>query len=176
MSLDLTDDKSTMVQVMAWCRQATSHYLSQCWPRFMAPYGVTRPQWVNDMICCIPTWIVWFHQTSSTASQRCHDTPWHRTHSLRQKYKQIKYFSHRLQEMWPLLATDIHITVLQTHDDIKKLEIAQSFPKPSRVCLVFIPNDFGSPNCSISQVARAIVLMSIRHWFYMNVSDWCLIV
>ena len=29
MSLDLTDDKSTLVQVMAWCRQATSHYLSQ---------------------------------------------------------------------------------------------------------------------------------------------------
>ena len=32
MPLDLTD-KSTLVQVMAWCRQATSHCLSQCWPR-----------------------------------------------------------------------------------------------------------------------------------------------
>ena len=47
MSLDLTDDKSTLVQVMAWCRQATSHYLSQCWPRSLSPYGVTRPQWVK---------------------------------------------------------------------------------------------------------------------------------
>ena len=47
MSLDLIDDKSTLVQVMAWCRQATSHYLSQCWPRSMSPYGVTRPQWVT---------------------------------------------------------------------------------------------------------------------------------
>ena len=47
MSLDLTDDKSTMVQVTAWCRQATSHYLSQCWPRSLLPYGVTRPQWVK---------------------------------------------------------------------------------------------------------------------------------
>ena len=46
-SLNLTDDKSTLVQVMAWCRQATSHYLSQCWPRSLSPYGVTRPQWVN---------------------------------------------------------------------------------------------------------------------------------
>ena len=27
MSLDLSDDKSTLVQVMAWCHQATSHYL-----------------------------------------------------------------------------------------------------------------------------------------------------
>ena len=47
MSLDLTDDKSTLVQVMAWCRQATSHYLSQCWPRSPSPYGVTRLQWVK---------------------------------------------------------------------------------------------------------------------------------
>ena len=47
MPLDLTDDKSTLVKVMAWCRQATSHYLSQCWPRPLSPYGVTRPQWVK---------------------------------------------------------------------------------------------------------------------------------
>ena len=47
MSLDLTDDKLSLIQVMAWCRQATSHYLSQCWPRSMSPYGVTRPQWVT---------------------------------------------------------------------------------------------------------------------------------
>ena len=47
MSLDLTDDKSTLVQVMASCHQATSNYLSQCWPRSLAPYGITRPQWVN---------------------------------------------------------------------------------------------------------------------------------
>ena len=33
MSLDLTDDKSTLGQVMAWCRQATSHCLNQCWPK-----------------------------------------------------------------------------------------------------------------------------------------------
>ena len=50
MSSDLTDDKSALVQVMVWCRQATSHYLSQCWPSSMSPYGVTRPQWVNSLI------------------------------------------------------------------------------------------------------------------------------
>ena len=42
-------DKATLVQVMAWCRQATSHYLSQCWPRFMSLYGVTRPQWLISL-------------------------------------------------------------------------------------------------------------------------------
>ena len=50
MSLDFTDDQSTLVQVMAWCRQATSHYLSQCWPRSLSPYGVTRPQWIKDSV------------------------------------------------------------------------------------------------------------------------------
>ena len=47
LSLDLTDDKSTLVQVMAWCRKATSHYLSLCWPRSLSPCSVTRPQRVN---------------------------------------------------------------------------------------------------------------------------------
>ena len=32
---------------MAWCHQATSHYLCQCWPSSMSPYGITRAQWVN---------------------------------------------------------------------------------------------------------------------------------
>ena len=50
MPQDLTDDKSTLVQVMAWCRQATSHYLNQCCPRSPTPYGFTRPQWVNFVL------------------------------------------------------------------------------------------------------------------------------
>ena len=39
------DDDLTSVQVSAWCRQAASHYLSQCWPRYMSPYGTTGLQW-----------------------------------------------------------------------------------------------------------------------------------
>ena len=49
MPLDLNYEKSTLVQVMAWSRQTTSHYLSQCWPRSLLPYGVTRPQRVNGI-------------------------------------------------------------------------------------------------------------------------------
>ena len=45
-SFDLTE-KSAWVQVMACCHQATSHYLNQCWPSSVSPYGITRPQWVN---------------------------------------------------------------------------------------------------------------------------------
>ena len=41
--LDFFDDQSTLVQVMALCRQATRHYLSQCWPRStgISPYMVS---------------------------------------------------------------------------------------------------------------------------------------
>ena len=42
-----TNEKSTLIHVMAWCHQATSHYLSQWWPRPVSPYGITRPQWVK---------------------------------------------------------------------------------------------------------------------------------
>ena len=47
MSLDFTYDQSALGAVMAWCRQATSHYLNHCWPRSPTPYVVTRPQSVN---------------------------------------------------------------------------------------------------------------------------------
>ena len=50
---------STLVKAMAWCRQATSHYLSQCWPRSLAPYGVTRRQWVNLDIANHLLLVVW---------------------------------------------------------------------------------------------------------------------
>ena len=39
------DYKSILVRVMVWCRQATNHCLSQCWPRLVSPYGVTMPEW-----------------------------------------------------------------------------------------------------------------------------------
>ena len=43
LSTHLVDDMSALIQVMAWCRKATSHFLSQCWPRSILPYAVTRP-------------------------------------------------------------------------------------------------------------------------------------
>ena len=51
MPQNFINGKSTLVQVMAWCHQATSHYLSQCWPRSLSPYGVTRRQRVKNVRC-----------------------------------------------------------------------------------------------------------------------------
>ena len=40
------DYKSTLVQVMVCCHQASSYYQSQCWPRSISPYGVKWLQWI----------------------------------------------------------------------------------------------------------------------------------
>ena len=45
----LSMKKSTLVQVMACCHYAKSHYLSQCWHRSVSPYSITRPQRVNTL-------------------------------------------------------------------------------------------------------------------------------
>ena len=67
MPQDLTDDKSTLVQVMAWCHQAASHYLNQCWPKSPMSYGVTRPQWVKYKWCCLLL-LPWEWYTNITTS------------------------------------------------------------------------------------------------------------
>ena len=54
---------TALVQVMAWRRQATSHYQSQCRPRSLPPYGVTRPQWVNSLW---PIYTIWWHRSGPT--------------------------------------------------------------------------------------------------------------
>ena len=44
------DNKSTMVQIMAWCHQTSSHNPVHCWPKSVSPYGITTPQWLNTWI------------------------------------------------------------------------------------------------------------------------------
>ena len=47
MPLDLAYEKSTFVQLMAWCCQAISHYLRQY--RSRLSYAITRLQWVTSI-------------------------------------------------------------------------------------------------------------------------------
>ena len=73
MPWDLTDDKSRLVQVMAWCCQATSHYLGQCWLSSLSSYGVTRPQWVNPQLHLLKTEcynLMIFHAGNATSLLR----------------------------------------------------------------------------------------------------------
>ena len=83
MPLNLTDDKSTLVEVMAWCHQATSHYLNQCWPSSMSLYGVTRPQWVNFML----TFSVGDILACKGWCMKCHPYAWVINSSVAVRYK-----------------------------------------------------------------------------------------
>ena len=56
-------DLPTLVQVMAWCHQAPCHCLSQCWPRYMLPYGTARLQWVTSLW---PSDTILGHRSGST--------------------------------------------------------------------------------------------------------------
>ena len=49
---------------MVWCHLAPSHYLSQCWPRSILIYGVTRPQWAN----CLHTELLWGNKKKNLTS------------------------------------------------------------------------------------------------------------
>ena len=51
---------------MAWCRQATSHYMSQCWPRSLSPSGVTRPEWIKFMSTSCEIAHRWMLQNTDT--------------------------------------------------------------------------------------------------------------
>ena len=46
-SIKFSLKRSASIQGMAWCRQATSHFLSKSGPRSVSPYCVTLPQWVK---------------------------------------------------------------------------------------------------------------------------------
>ena len=58
---------SQYYQVMAWCHQATSHYLSQHWPRCMSPYGITRIQSVKWPLG--PSDAIWRQRSGSPLAQ-----------------------------------------------------------------------------------------------------------
>ena len=70
---DFVGDKSTVVQVRAWSRQATNQYLSQCWPKStgMSSYGVISPQWVNPK-----SFFVGLIQLSRPKHQRENENSW----------------------------------------------------------------------------------------------------
>ena len=44
--------------VITLYHQSTSHYLHQCWPRFLLPYVLTRPQWVKRLYLSFDTNVI----------------------------------------------------------------------------------------------------------------------
>ena len=65
MPQNLTDEKSTFVRIMAWCLQAPSHYLEQCWPICKSPCDITT-QTTKDIGSTTIR-----HRSDTSASDRC---------------------------------------------------------------------------------------------------------
>ena len=99
---------SWLVQVMAWCRQATSHYLSQYWPRSMLPNGITRPQWVNAIYVSLIAGELWNYLFSIPAV-------WIVSAIRREITWSTIYCSIGVIWYWPILPIPFRITSPLTH-------------------------------------------------------------
>ena len=44
----LIDDKQALVQLIAWHQMMTSHHFKYQWLWLWMPYGVTKPQYINE--------------------------------------------------------------------------------------------------------------------------------
>ena len=100
-------DMSTLVQVMAWCCQATSHYLSQCWPRSMSPYGVTRPQWVDNEVSYSKfqtmSWLLWCIIVTLCWSSKHSGMPINYNQTALLQYLHINTKSKQQPSMYPMI-------------------------------------------------------------------------
>ena len=122
-SLDFTDDQSTLFQVIAWCRQATSHYLSQCWPRSVSPHGVTRPQWFYIMLL-VHWWLKRFVRRLKETCIKLLLKPWiypvqtDYTHHDVKRYiekSQSRYIHTRIAPIWKYICLSIFVCICQFH-------------------------------------------------------------
>ena len=87
-------DMPTLVQVMAWCRQATSHYLMWCW---WMPNGVTGQQSYKTMLIWFEVYYLtsWFHPQNFTKFQVM-EIPLHYIHISTLTYSLIYNWYHAM--------------------------------------------------------------------------------
>ena len=107
--MHVTEDKSTLFLVMAWCRQGASHYLSQCWPRSLPSLGPNE-------LSCICTILTWLSQGSvpalvadwlTTVKNRCASHFWRHQHDLSDVWRHWLHYKSNddcvsLAVIWPV--------------------------------------------------------------------------
>ena len=81
MSLEFPDDKSILI-----------HYLSQCWPISMSPYGYIRLQWINPS----PPSAAYMRQWTGSALVQVMAVNWTLRNKLQWKFNHnTKFFIHK---------------------------------------------------------------------------------
>ena len=104
--VDLIDDKSALIQVMAWCHQAPSHYLSPCWPSLLSPYDVVRQQWVKHQFS-ISYW-EFSHMRWKMAAMN--DSVWHFPLSMSYNLRKCMYnywTQRNIHDKWMYISVDL---------------------------------------------------------------------
>ena len=84
---------------MAWCRKATSHYLSQCWPRSMSHMASLGH---NELtVAATHSNTVWSHYNSINFLQITYITPWTDRHKIaKQKFCKVQITSEKSLSKW----------------------------------------------------------------------------
>ena len=107
------DDKSTLVQVMTWCHQTSSHYSDQSWPSSMLPYNVTSPQWVNNYnartITLLEVWdshiyvVNYFKENNYILNQFCNSDTFLKENSQNKQRDGYIINTEANHPLWPVL-------------------------------------------------------------------------
>ena len=76
MPRDFTDNKSALAQVMAWCRQATSHYLNQYRPSSLTHMASQGHSELKQMVAQSPM-VIRIRQDKLNISASAEVKAWH---------------------------------------------------------------------------------------------------
>ena len=164
MSLDLTDDKSTMVQVMAWCHQAPSHYLNQCWPRSLLQCGITRPQWVNMNLhtVCALLWLDIYHLNPYRPRLHWQTTKWHCSLMYQQRCCHILVFIERNRIALGVqrFAMGANVICFTYHHQAPSHYLSQCWPRSLLQCGITRPRWV---NMNLHTVCALLCFVEVRY-------------
>ena len=97
MPKNLSNEKSTLFQVTAWCHQAASHFLGRCWPRHLFPYGGhNKLMWI--CMNCHSLSILILYYTIKPPNGRIHSTKC-KSPLMGSDHHDI-YFSYQVKILW----------------------------------------------------------------------------
>ena len=145
MFLDLTSDKPTLAQIMSCCRQARSHYLHQCYRRYMSTNGINRPQRFNVINS--------FFTLSGEITQAMGIE---------------RYITHSINDflIWTwLMSTDttmLNQTLLVPTED----DAGNYIHQPIKLILYYIISVclYGQPCCSNVKAVSLVISFVLNHW------------
>ena len=137
MPYDPSSYKSTLLQVMAWCLTAPSHYLNQCWLSSMILYGVTGANELNPKRWPIISPILLSPEDNGS-------TDYIQTHILQNGNVQNKlHLRHTLDGIF-LASVSVRVKRFETMDARYQWQNSPTIPRHQQTERIWLP--FQTPN------------------------------